>query len=252
MESYDCVFESGSYSRNSANLHLKDVTQTWQQRPKRCTVTPTLHASKYKLTPPEGCRRLRSLLLCLRVFQALINSLVGLFCMSALGLVLFQLLETCMVCTTNLCIYQWVLVNSLVYWLYWSARNTMLTQCLVWSLCLQRTESLIALATVLLHNSTLKSINVNRPILFTQMEEPTVHFAKMLKVSSAVRTFRHNPLNTVGGHCPPPPPTKDTSLSKRFMLMIYLCSCGFSFAMWAVKLHVLSFLAMGRKWKYQK
>eukprot|EP00916_Digyalum_oweni_P015310 GHVL01025039.1.p1 GENE.GHVL01025039.1~~GHVL01025039.1.p1 ORF type:complete len:437 (+),score=11.99 GHVL01025039.1:16-1326(+) len=50
-----------------------------------------------------------------------------------------------------------------------------------------RTESVIALGTVLLHNSTIKSINVNRPILFTHMEEPTVHFAKMLKVNTTIK-----------------------------------------------------------------
>ncbi|KAL8569742.1 hypothetical protein ACOMHN_007265 [Nucella lapillus] len=49
-----------------------------------------------------------------------------------------------------------------------------------------RTESLIALATVLLHNTSLKSINVNRPILFTHMEEPTVHFTLMLKVNTSL------------------------------------------------------------------
>ena len=37
------------------------------------------------------CRRLRFLLLCLCVFQALINSTVCRFCMSALGPVLFQI-----------------------------------------------------------------------------------------------------------------------------------------------------------------
>lgn len=49
-----------------------------------------------------------------------------------------------------------------------------------------RTESLIALGTVLLHNVTLRSININRPILFTQMEEPSVHFANMLKVNQSL------------------------------------------------------------------
>ncbi|XP_076451919.1 leucine-rich repeat-containing protein 34-like isoform X2 [Babylonia areolata] len=50
-----------------------------------------------------------------------------------------------------------------------------------------RTESLIALGTVLLHNSSLKSVNVSRPILFTHMEEPTVHFANMLKVNTSLQ-----------------------------------------------------------------
>jgi len=53
----------------------------------------------FTCTPGERCpleesyrRRLRSLLLCLcDVFRALINSLVFLFCMTSLGLVLFQI-----------------------------------------------------------------------------------------------------------------------------------------------------------------
>lgn len=49
-----------------------------------------------------------------------------------------------------------------------------------------RTESVIALATVLLHNTALKAINVNRPILFTHMEDTTVHYAKMLKVNKTL------------------------------------------------------------------
>ena len=47
---------------------------------------------------------------------------------------------------------------------------------------LQTTESVIALATVLNNNKTLKALNVNRPILFSEQEECIVHFAKMLKV----------------------------------------------------------------------
>ena len=46
----------------------------------------------------------------------------------------------------------------------------------------QKTESVIAFATVLNNNRTLKCLNLNRPILFSQQEEETVHFAKMLKV----------------------------------------------------------------------
>ncbi|KAL4221640.1 Leucine-rich repeat-containing protein 34 [Mactra antiquata] len=48
------------------------------------------------------------------------------------------------------------------------------------------TESIIALATVLVNNRTLKAINVNRPILFSNQEECTVHFAKMLKVNNSL------------------------------------------------------------------
>ena len=45
-----------------------------------------------------------------------------------------------------------------------------------------KTESLIALSTVLRNNTTLRFLHINRPLLFTHQEEPTVHFAKMLKV----------------------------------------------------------------------
>ncbi|WAR14668.1 LRC34-like protein, partial [Mya arenaria] len=48
------------------------------------------------------------------------------------------------------------------------------------------TESVIAVATVLNNNRTLKSLNMNRPILFTEQEECTVHFAKMLKVNTTL------------------------------------------------------------------
>ncbi|XP_052212877.1 leucine-rich repeat-containing protein 34-like isoform X2 [Dreissena polymorpha] len=48
------------------------------------------------------------------------------------------------------------------------------------------TESLIALTTVVNNNRSLKSLNVNRPILFSEQEECTVHFAKMLKVNSTL------------------------------------------------------------------
>lgn len=48
------------------------------------------------------------------------------------------------------------------------------------------TESIIALGTVLLHNNTLKALNVSRPLLFTHMEDTTVHYAKMLKVNKGL------------------------------------------------------------------
>ena len=47
----------------------------------------------------------------------------------------------------------------------------------------QKTESVIAFATVLNNNRTLKALNLNRPILFSEQEETTIHFAKMLKVN---------------------------------------------------------------------
>ncbi|RMX38058.1 hypothetical protein pdam_00003096 [Pocillopora damicornis] len=48
----------------------------------------------------------------------------------------------------------------------------------------QEIESIIAMTTVLNLNNTLKSVNLNRPVLFTRQEETTVHVAKMLKVNS--------------------------------------------------------------------
>jgi hypothetical protein len=59
--------------------------------------------------------------------------------------------------------------------------------CLQWNLFLfifvfQTIESIIAISTVLYNNKTLKALNINRPILFSQQEETTVHFAKLLKV----------------------------------------------------------------------
>ncbi|XP_054981523.1 leucine-rich repeat-containing protein 34 [Sorex araneus] len=42
-------------------------------------------------------------------------------------------------------------------------------------------QSLIAFATVLTQNQTLKGINLNRPILYGQQEESTVHLSHMLK-----------------------------------------------------------------------
>ncbi|XP_053163989.1 leucine-rich repeat-containing protein 34 isoform X3 [Hemicordylus capensis] len=43
------------------------------------------------------------------------------------------------------------------------------------------TQSLIALATVLNHNEAVRAINLNRPILYSEEEETTVHLALMLK-----------------------------------------------------------------------
>ncbi|XP_042312466.1 leucine-rich repeat-containing protein 34 isoform X2 [Sceloporus undulatus] len=48
------------------------------------------------------------------------------------------------------------------------------------------TQSLIALATVLNHNESIKAINLNRPILYSQEEETTVHIALMLNVNSTL------------------------------------------------------------------
>nr|XP_020649488.1 leucine-rich repeat-containing protein 34 isoform X1 [Pogona vitticeps] len=45
------------------------------------------------------------------------------------------------------------------------------------------TQSLIALATVLNHNESIKAINLNRPILYSEEEETTVHTALMLKAN---------------------------------------------------------------------
>lgn len=49
-----------------------------------------------------------------------------------------------------------------------------------------KTESVIAFATVLNNNRTLKALNLNRPILFSEQEETTIHFAKMLKVNTTL------------------------------------------------------------------
>ncbi|XP_062988065.1 leucine-rich repeat-containing protein 34 [Elgaria multicarinata webbii] len=46
------------------------------------------------------------------------------------------------------------------------------------------TQSLIALATVLNHNESIRAINLNRPILYSEEEETTVHIAAMLKMNS--------------------------------------------------------------------
>lgn len=48
-------------------------------------------------------------------------------------------------------------------------------------------ESIIAISTVLYNNKSLKALNINRPILFSQQEETTVHFAKMLKVNTTLK-----------------------------------------------------------------
>jgi len=49
------------------------------------------------------------------------------------------------------------------------------------------TESLIALATVLSYNHTLRVLDVSKPILYSQQEETTVHFANMLKVNKGLK-----------------------------------------------------------------
>nr|XP_056706144.1 leucine-rich repeat-containing protein 34 [Euleptes europaea] len=48
------------------------------------------------------------------------------------------------------------------------------------------TQSLIALATVLNHNEAIKAINLNRPILYSEEEESTVHLALMLRANSTL------------------------------------------------------------------
>ncbi|XP_061490485.1 leucine-rich repeat-containing protein 34 isoform X2 [Rhineura floridana] len=48
------------------------------------------------------------------------------------------------------------------------------------------TQSLIALATVMNHNESIKAINLNRPILYSEEEETTVHIALMLKTNSVL------------------------------------------------------------------
>lgn len=47
----------------------------------------------------------------------------------------------------------------------------------------QTNESLIALTTVLLDNTTVKKLNVSNPLLTSEQEETTIHFAKMLHVN---------------------------------------------------------------------
>ncbi|NXE53159.1 LRC34 protein, partial [Casuarius casuarius] len=47
-------------------------------------------------------------------------------------------------------------------------------------------RSLIAIATVLTPNKSIKAINLNRPLLYSQEEETTVHIALMLKTNSSL------------------------------------------------------------------
>ena len=83
--------------------------------------------------------------------------------------------------------------------------NDKLEQPLSWhsssSCCsrLQRTDSIIGFATVLRYNSTLKVLNVSRPILTTNQEEASVHMSDMLKVRSHPSPFLFPPKRfTVG------------------------------------------------------
>uniref|UniRef100_A0A8D0KPW6 Leucine rich repeat containing 34 n=1 Tax=Salvator merianae TaxID=96440 RepID=A0A8D0KPW6_SALMN len=48
------------------------------------------------------------------------------------------------------------------------------------------TQSLIALATVLNHNESIRAINLNRPILYSEEEETTVHIGLMLKINKVL------------------------------------------------------------------
>ncbi|XP_029884007.1 leucine-rich repeat-containing protein 34 isoform X2 [Aquila chrysaetos chrysaetos] len=48
------------------------------------------------------------------------------------------------------------------------------------------TQCLIAIATALTENKSVKAINLNRPLLYSQEEEPTVHVALMLKNNSSL------------------------------------------------------------------
>ncbi|XP_063162870.1 leucine-rich repeat-containing protein 34 [Candoia aspera] len=48
------------------------------------------------------------------------------------------------------------------------------------------TQSVIALATVLNQNESVKALNLNRPILYSEAEETTIHIAAMLKVNSTL------------------------------------------------------------------
>ncbi|XP_038273383.1 leucine-rich repeat-containing protein 34 isoform X3 [Dermochelys coriacea] len=47
-------------------------------------------------------------------------------------------------------------------------------------------QSLIAIATVMSHNKAMKALNLNRPILYSQEEETTVHIALMMKNNSCL------------------------------------------------------------------
>ncbi|CAM5138174.1 unnamed protein product [Eretmochelys imbricata] len=48
------------------------------------------------------------------------------------------------------------------------------------------TQSLIAIATVMSHNKAMKALNLNRPILYSQEEESTVHISLMMKNNSCL------------------------------------------------------------------
>ncbi|XP_071898464.1 leucine-rich repeat-containing protein 34 isoform X4 [Anas platyrhynchos] len=51
---------------------------------------------------------------------------------------------------------------------------------------LHGTQCLIAIATALTQNKSVKAINLNRPLLYSQEEETTVHVASMLKNNSSL------------------------------------------------------------------
>lgn len=53
--------------------------------------------------------------------------------------------------------------------------------------CDQTITSCIAFATMLRQNNSIRSLNMNRQLLWTQQEEPTVHIADMLRVNTALR-----------------------------------------------------------------
>ncbi|EDV23965.1 Leucine-rich repeat-containing protein 34 [Trichoplax sp. H2] len=50
-----------------------------------------------------------------------------------------------------------------------------------------KTECVVAIATVLRQNNIVQILNIDRPLLFSQQEETTVHIANMLKVNSSLR-----------------------------------------------------------------
>ncbi|KAK4819299.1 hypothetical protein QYF61_000639 [Mycteria americana] len=52
--------------------------------------------------------------------------------------------------------------------------------------CDMGTQCLIAIATALTQNKSVKAINLNRPLLYSQEEESTVHVALMLKTNSSL------------------------------------------------------------------
>ncbi|XP_070262942.1 leucine-rich repeat-containing protein 34 isoform X3 [Myotis yumanensis] len=59
-------------------------------------------------------------------------------------------------------------------------------------------QSVIAFATVLTQNQTIKAINLNRPILYGEQEESTVHLGHMLKENHSLITLhmsKHNVKN---------------------------------------------------------